>query len=89
MAHLDFKITSWKRLRVPDEKVNEVIERLRWSSDDDEVYELTDIDGVYFVCDGPDVECEEIMTPDENNGSSTQELYNSEGDIIYQNGTDY
>ena len=88
MAHLDFKITSWKRLRIPDEKVEEVIARLK-ESDCDEVYDLQEIEGVFFVQDGPDAECEEAMIPDENNGSSTQELYNSEGDIIYQNGTDY
>lgn len=88
MAHLDFKITSWKRLKVPDEKVNEVIERLK-ASDHDEVYNLQDIEGVYFIQDGPDAECEEAMIPSENSGSSTQELYNSDGDIIYQNGNSY
>lgn len=88
MAHLDFKITSWKRLRVPDEKVEEVIARLK-KLDCDEVYNLQEIEGVYFVQDGPDAECEEPMTPEENEGSSTQELYNSDGDIIYQNGNSY
>ena len=84
MAHLDFKVTCWKRLAVPDDKVEEVIKRLK-ESDCDEVYDLQDIDGVYFVQDGPDAECEEPMIPAENMGSATQELYNSEGDIIYHN----
>ena len=86
MAHLDFKITSWKRLAIPDDKVEEVIKRLK-ESDCDEVYDLTDIEGVYFVQDGPDAECEEPMIPSENLGSATQEIYDSNGDIIYHNST--
>lgn len=88
MAHLDFKVTCWKRLAIPDDKVEEVIAKLK-ESDCDEVYNLQEIEGVYFVQDGPDAECEEAMIPDENFGSSTQELYNSDGDIIYQNGNNY
>lgn len=84
MAHLDFKVTSWRRLAVPDSKVEEVIKRLK-ESDCCEVYDLTDIDGVFEVKDGPDAECEEPMLPNENGGSATHELYNSEGDIIYHN----
>ena len=88
MAHLDFKVTCWKRLAIPDDKVEEVIAKLK-ESDCDEVYNLQEIEGVYFVEDGPDAECEEPMIPDENLGASTQELYNSDGDIIYQNGNSY
>lgn len=88
MAHLDFKVTCWKRLVIPDDKVDEVIAKLK-ESDCDEVYNLQEIEGVYFVQDGPDAECEEAMIPDENFGSSTQELYNADGDIIYQNGNSY
>ncbi len=56
MAHLDFKITSWKRLFIPDDKIEEVIKRLK-ESDCDEVYDLTDIDGVYFVDNYYSSEC--------------------------------
>jgi hypothetical protein len=84
MAHLDFKVTSWRRLSIPNDKVEEVIKRLK-ESDCCEVYDLTDIDGVYQVFDGPDAECEETMIPSENGGSATQEIYNSDGDIIYHN----
>lgn len=85
MAHLDFKITSWKRFAVPDDKVDEVIAKLK-ESDCDEVYDLQEIEGVFCVQTGPDAECEEAMIPDENFGFSTQELYSSEGDLIYYNG---
>lgn len=87
MAHLDFKVTSWKRFAVPDDKVDEVIAKLK-ESDCDEVYDLQEIEGVFFVQDGPDAECEEAMIPDENYGSATQELYNAEGDLIYHNGNE-
>ena len=84
MAYLDFKVTSWKRLAIPNDKVDEVIKRLK-ESDCCEVYDLTDIDGVYEVFDGSDAECEEPMIPAENGDSATQELYNEEGNIIYNN----
>ncbi len=84
MAHLDFKVTSWKRIFIPDDKVEEFTKRLK-ESDCDEVYDLTDIDGVYFVGDHYTSECEEPMIPAENGGSATQELFDSEGNIIYHN----
>ena len=84
MAHLDFKVTCWKRYYIPDDKVEEVIKRLK-ESDCDEVYDLTDIEGVYFDQDGPDTDCEEPMIPHENGGGATQELFNSEGNVVYHN----
>jgi hypothetical protein len=84
MAHLDFKVTSWKRLAIPDDKVDEVIKRLK-ESDCCEVYDIQDIKGVYFVEQGVDEECEEPMIPNENGGGATHELYNSEGALIYHN----
>ena len=84
MAHLDFKVTCWKRLAIPDDKVEEVIKRLK-DSDCCEVYDLTDILGVYEINDGPDTECEEPMIPSENGGGATQELFDSEGAVIYHN----
>jgi hypothetical protein len=84
MAHLDYKVTTWSRLFIPDDKVEEVIKRLQ-ESDCCEVYDLINIEGVYFDQDGPDAECEEPMLPSENGGGSTQELFDSEGAIIYHN----
>ena len=82
MAHLDFKITSWKRLFIPDDKVEEVIKRLK-DSDCDEVYDLQEIEGIYLT--STNEECEEPMIPSENGGGATHELFNSEGDVIYHN----
>jgi hypothetical protein len=88
MAHLDYKITTWKRLFIPDEKIDEVVKKLKDGSPYD-LYDLNEIEGVYLENSDIDVQCEEHMLVEENNNASTQELYNSAGEIIYQNGTDY
>ena len=85
MAHLDFKITSWKRVHIPDELVDEVIEQLK-QGDVDAPYDIMEKSGVYLDPAGTDEECEEPMTLDENDGASTQELYGDDGSIIYRNG---
>ncbi len=87
MAHLDFKITMWKRIHIPDDKVQEVIEELKNGSCD-APYDLLEKEGFYFDQAGPDEECEEPMLVEENEGSSTQELWDSTGNIIYQNGAE-
>lgn len=84
MAYLDFKVTSWRRYYIPDEKVKKVIAMLK-ASDCDEVYELRELEGIYELHQGPDQECEEPMIPAENEGSATQELYSSKGEILYHN----
>lgn len=88
MAYLDFKVTSWKRIHIPDEKVEEVIQKLK-EGDCDAPYDLLDEaeNGDFYIdsC-GIDLECEEPMTVEENGGGSTQELFNTKGEIIYKNG---
>lgn len=86
MAHLDFKVTIWKRLQIPDDKVEEVIEKLK-AGDAETPYDLLEEDGIYFNPGGPDEECEETMTVEENGGGATQELYSSSGEILYRNNT--
>lgn len=88
MAYLDFKITMWRRLHIPDEMVEEVIKKLK-KGDCDVPYDLAEEVGTYFDTMSSDEQCEEPMLPSENNGASTQELYDSDGNILYQNGTDY
>ena len=65
MAHLDFKITSWKRLQIPDDKIEEVIEKLK-AGDAETPYDLLEEDGIYFNPGGPDEESEETMTVEQN-----------------------
>ena len=90
MAYLDFKITSWKRIHIPDERIEEVIQKLK-EGGCDAPYDLLDDedkdDSCYIDSCGIDLECEEPMTVEENEGASTQELYDTDGEIIYKNGT--
>ena len=84
---LDFKITTWKRIRIPDEKLEEVIQKLK-EGGCDAPYDIVDeIDDCYIDYCDIDLECEEPMTVEENGGASTQEIYNTDGEIIYKNGT--
>lgn len=90
MTYLDFKITSWKRIQIPDERVEEVIQKLKEGSYDTP-YDLLDEDedkddACYIDSCGIDLECEEPMTVEQNKGYSTQELFNNEDKIIYNNG---
>ena len=85
MAHLDFKVTQWKRIYVPDDKIAEVIERLK-SGGDDEPYDLLEDEAFYYNPGGVDEECEEPISIQENDEASTQELYNSDGEMLYCNG---
>jgi hypothetical protein len=87
MAYLDFKITSWKRVRIPDEKVEEVIQKLKEGGCDAPYDLLDEDDDCYIDSCGIDLECEEPMTVEENGGCSTQELYDNKDKIIYRNGT--
>lgn len=84
MAHLDFKVTLWRRIHVPDEKVDEVIKILK-EGDWNAPYDLLQEDDFYLkphVCGG----FEDAMTIEENDNASTQELYNNDGELIYKNG---
>lgn len=85
MAHLDFKITSWRRVFVPDDKIQETIEKLK-AGHCDEPYDLMMEEGYYESTGDIDQFCEEPLLPSENDGFATQELYSENGDIIYSNG---
>jgi hypothetical protein len=87
MAHLDFKITSWRRVFVPDDKINETIKLLK-EGGCDQPYDLMDIKGYYDATTYDDQCCEEPMLPNENDGCSTQELYSEDGNIVYRNGNE-
>jgi hypothetical protein len=86
MAHLDFKITSWKRVFVPDDKIQETIEKLK-AGDCDEPYDLMMEEGYYESTGDIDQVCEEPLLPSENDGFATQELYDNDFNLIYNNST--
>lgn len=76
MAHIDFKVTSWDRLKIKDDQVEEakaLIESgaIANASDAMELLELDD--GTEPICD-----TEAQMTLEENSGNATIELYGEE-----------
>ena len=87
MAHLDFKVTSWKRVFIPDDKIQETIEKLK-AGDSDVPYDLIMEDGYYESTGDIDQICEEPMLTNENDGWPTQELYDDNGNIVYRNGNE-
>ena len=85
MPYIDVKITTWERYYFDDFScnVNAIIEEIKTNKnfyppelanrEDFSYYEKVD-------------ECDEYITVEENNGLSTIEVYNSEGDLLYHNG---
>lgn len=85
--YLDFKVTSWERLYIPEELSKQVEEKLKSG----EIQTANDVIGL-FGDRGVDYEgiiegVEEQMTVEENGGSSTIELIEDDGeDPIFKNG---
>jgi len=83
MAYLDFKVSKWRRVFIPDDKVGEVIERLK-NGDVDTPYDLVDEHtDYYFIQTDVDEECEEPLTVEENDGSPVQQVFDKHGECIY------
>jgi hypothetical protein len=72
MAHIDFKITSWERVQVSDDKVEEIISKIKSGeiSSSEDLIELT-INSEYL---GIIDDTTEQMTIEENDGQSTIEI---------------
>lgn len=83
--HLDYKCTTWCRLHFDDnvdlDRVKKMIEdgflplEIGYDQDFIKNTEWSSID-----------DCEEYLTPEENGGFRTIELYDDEGNIICTNG---
>ena len=86
MAYLDFKVTRWRRIYVPDDKVDETIKKLREAASDGP-YDLVDEGTDYFFKQdlGVDEIAEEAMTIEENSNNATQEIYSEDGVLLYSN----
>lgn len=79
--HVDFKITTWERINVPEEKEEEVL-KLMQSGEIETGADLADYLG---GCDIEHLlEVDEYMTPEENGGFSTIELYQN-NEMTWQN----
>lgn len=82
--YIDFKITTWERIRIKDESLkDEIVAALKSGeiTSADDVFELDNDaykEDLYYV--------EEQMTVEDNDGFSTIEAYDDECNLLYQNG---
>ena len=86
MAYVDFKITIWERVYFDDKDVDKVSDKLKSglvSSSEDMFTEFDE-----RVAHDSEVmyETAEQMPPEENDNQPTIELYNSNGEIVFNNG---
>ena len=84
MAQVDFKVTVWERVTIDDDKLADVIARIKdgtiTSSND--LFNCLDDDCTYEgTIDAP----MEQMTPQENDYQSTIEVLNDEGETVFTN----
>ena len=76
--YIDFKITTWERVKIPSEKEKEVIERIKskeFESSCDLFDFIKDFDGEYEILDDTSVQ----MTLKQNSSEPTIEVFMEEG----------
>jgi hypothetical protein len=83
MAHVDFKITTWERVSVPDDQLESIIEQIKSG-------EITNSSDLICECEDATFEgtiddTQEQMTPSENDGQCTIDVFNDSGDSIFNN----
>lgn len=76
--YLDYKCTVWRRIHIPNDKNNKkyIIEKLKQGIEP--LFQDADYETLY--------DTSEDMTVEENGGSSTIELFNDDGELIFKNG---
>ena len=85
--NFDFKITTWERVRVPEEYEQEILKAIEDGKIDsaedilDYLETKNNYDFSYSKLDNAD----EQMTVEENGGNTTIEVMEN-GEVIYQNG---
>lgn len=84
MAQVDFKVTVWERVTIDDDKLEDVIARIKSGeiTTSDELFNCLDDDCTY---EGTIDDTMEQITPEENDNQSTIEVLNSEGDTVFTN----
>jgi len=75
--HIDFKITTWERVKIPKEKEAEVLKLLKEGkvTSSSDLYDQSESEGyINYDCEQL-VDTSESLTPEENGGSSTTEVW--------------
>lgn len=80
--YIDYKATIWFRISVTGRE-EQVLEAIKSGKSINELY--VDFDAVLGNLN-PLLDTEEIITPEENGGSSTIEVLDDKRNVIYQNG---
>lgn len=90
---VQFKIKTWEVITIPDDKLKDVIANIQSGKikDSQDIYEnLTKNEQISYFDRQFDREynfdCDEQLTPDENEGYSTIEVYDEDGELVYWNG---
>lgn len=84
--HVDFKITTWERVEIPENHEGEILEAIKSGK-------VKTANDIFDQFPSLDISCNKIhdvdeqMTPEENGGSSTIEVFEENGaDDIWSNG---
>jgi hypothetical protein len=87
--HVDFKITTWERCEIPDLNPEE-LEQLKDKIKDGDITCWEDLESELGRVDNTEIilEVEEYMTPEENGGCPTVELYVNKGESATATNTD-
>ena len=87
MAHIDFKVTSWERIRIPEDKVADAIEKIKDGTISNAGEAMVGL-GIDTGPEPVDDTCEQ-MSLSENEGNATIEVYEGNRvDAVYDNTPD-
>lgn len=82
MAYFDIKVSVWQRTEIPDNvKLEDVIEYFKKNTGTSCINEIGIDDSTYETL----VESEEILTPEDNGGECTVEIYNDHSNLVWNN----
>lgn len=83
MAHIDFKITIWERVKIDDDKVSDVINRIKDGSimSSSDLFDVLDND---CFNEGILDDTGQQMTVEENDNQPTIEVYKN-NEIVFSN----
>lgn len=83
--YIDFKVTAWERVEIPEEIEQEVLEKIQNG-------EIKSANEVFEKCQHDELNCEMLldtslqMKIEENDFNSTIEVFNDDSALIWKNG---
>jgi hypothetical protein len=80
MAYIDYKVTSWVRMEINEEQIEEAQRLIRAGDRPNDLICYLDPTAIENL-----IEVEEYMPIEENGGKSTIELYSERCELLYSN----